>query len=147
MLACDGAAPLKPILLDLVMVPLLHACMTLHLFVTTPGDCASSPEAVQVRVGKPLRTCPRGSTAPAFHGVPARRLQFYERLEVAHPSGGVRFAFSTRERSHCALVYYEDVACPGAEARELAYADLLYCYTIKGRTSESLGQGLLKEWV
>ena len=85
-----------------------------------------------MRVARPLKTCPRGSTAPAFHGVSAARLQFYEQLAVAHPGGGAPLRFSMRERGHCALVYYEDVDSPEVEEHELAYADLLHCYTVKG---------------
>ncbi len=83
-----------------------------------------------MRVVRPLKTVPKGSTAAAFHGLAsARGLTFYEGLRVVHD--GVPFAFRLRERGHCALLFYEEREEQGG-LHELAYADLLHCYTLPG---------------
>ena len=93
---------------------------------------------MRVRVGCPLKTRPKGSTAAAFHGLSsAKALTYYSELAVAHPpgSGGAPciLRFRLRDSKHCALVFYEEREEEGL--CELAYADLLYCYTIKGKAS------------
>ncbi|BDA51407.1 hypothetical protein COCOBI_18-2840 [Coccomyxa sp. Obi] len=93
------------------------------------GTDQLSPESVQVRVEEPRRSCPKGSTAAAFHGVSQEALTYYEKLIVIHHNSSSSLHFNLRQRSHCALVYYEDAK---SDEHELAYADLLYCYSLDG---------------
>ncbi|CAL8466254.1 g5790 [Coccomyxa elongata] len=95
------------------------------------GNDQLSPESVQVRVEEPRRSCPKGSTAAAFHGVSQEALTYYEKLVVVHhnSNSSLSLHFNLRQRSHCALVYYEDA---NSDEQELAYADLLYCYSLHG---------------
>ena len=131
------------------------ACM--HVWLLAPDDGhlhgwagADSQEAgVRVRVGRPLKTRPRGSTAAAFHGLgSARALTYYDELAVAHAPGssGVPcvLRFRLRDRKHCALMFYEEREEEGL--RELAYADLLYCYTIEGAYPTICCRGKTCNW-
>lgn len=70
------------------------------------GNDQLSPEIVQVHVEEPRRSCPKGSTAAAFHGVSQEALTYYEKLVVVHhnSNGSLSLHFNLRQRSHCALV-------------------------------------------
>ncbi|KAK9813032.1 hypothetical protein WJX72_007841 [[Myrmecia] bisecta] len=91
------------------------------------GTRRYSADAV-IKVAKPLAAAPTQSTAGAYHGYRRSDLRYYEELEVTEGVWGATFAFSMRDPSLGALVYYKDLETDDAYAHELAYTRLLHVY-------------------